>query len=246
MKRFFEQGLKLIQAIWYSEETGCVLCGGNGAPICESCTRDHLHPELGRCLRCGKLIAREKTLCLDCQEGRGPKHLKRVIAWGHYSGYLKELILDAKFGANPMRIAKIGPPFADWAIHWLPPADGILAVPMHPARLAERGFNQAEVIVSQLHWELGLPIFQGVTRIKPTPPQVSLSRQERLINVKDAFVLQEPERFQGRSVWLVDDVTTTGTTLDAVAEVLLEGGVSTVYGLCLAAGIEKILVPEFV
>ncbi|WP_088188993.1 ComF family protein [Desulfosporosinus sp. FKA] len=245
MNELVKEGIKIIRALWYLERSGCALCGRHPGPICPNCSEELLHPELSRCLRCGKLIAQERILCTDCSEGRGPKHLKKVIAWGHYTGCLKEFIRDVKFGANPMRLMQISRPLADWAIKELPLVDGILAVPMHSARLAERGFNQAEVIASRIHWELGLPILQGVKRVKATPPQVSLSRQERLLNLKDAFALQGKEPFKGRSVWIIDDVTTTGSTLDVVAEVLYEGGAKEVYGLCLAAGFEKVLVPEF-
>ncbi|MGC7871767.1 ComF family protein [Desulfosporosinus sp. SYSU MS00001] len=245
MNEFVKEGFKLIRALWYLERSGCVFCGGHPGPICPNCTRELLHPELGRCLRCGKLIVQERTLCKDCTEGKGPKYLKKVIAWGHYTGCLKEFIQNVKFGANPMRMMQISRPLADWAIRELPPVDGILAVPMHSTRLAERGFNQAELIASLIHWELGLPILQGVERFKATPPQVALSRQERLQNLKNAFALRSKEPFQGRSVWLIDDVTTTGSTLDAVAEVLYKGGAKEVYGLCLAAGFEKVLVPGF-
>ena len=101
----------------------------------------------------------------------------------------------------------IAGPFAYWAIKQLPAVDGVVAVPMHAARLAERGFNQAQVLASALHWKLGLPILQGVERIKPTPSQALLSRHDRLHNLKDAFTVREPESLRGRSVWLVDDVT---------------------------------------
>ena len=134
---------------------------------------------------------------------------------------------------------EIARPFAHWAMNQLPAVGGVIAVPMHTSRLVERGFNQAQVLASVLHWELGLPIVEGVERIKATPSQVLLSRHDRLHNLKDAFIVRQPETFRGRSVWLVDDVTTTGATLEAVAKVLRESGVKEIYGLCLAAGLEK-------
>ena len=235
--------IKITRALWYADEKVCVFCGGEHGAICPKCSTDCLHPDLRRCRGCGKLIPTEKTRCQDCEEGRGPKQLDQVTAWGYYSGGLKDFIQNVKFKAHPRRLMEIARPFSDWAISQLPAVDGLVAVPMHGTRLAERGFNQAEVITSALHWELGLPIFRGVERIVPTASQVPLSRQERLNNLKGAFSVRQPERFQGRSVWLVDDVTTTGATLEAVAEVLRQSGVQTIYGLCLAAGLEKKLVP---
>jgi len=244
LKGFWKEATKITQALWYADEQVCVFCGEKHGTICPSCTTNYLHPDLGRCLGCGKLIPPVKTHCLDCEAGKGPKQLDRVTAWGHYSGGLREFIQTIKFKAHPRRFMEISRPFSDWAISQLPVVDGIVAVPMHAARLAERGFNQAEVIASALHWELGLPIIPGVERIEATSSQVPLSRQARLHNLKGAFAVRKPEYISGRSVWLVDDITTTGATLEAVAEVLRGSGVQAIYGLCLAAGMEKKLVPS--
>ena len=243
VKAFKKEVAKITRALWYKKEEACVFCGREDGPVCPICTIDCLHPELGRCKGCGKLIAITELRCLDCNAGKGPKQLDQVTAWGHYSGGLREFIQNVKFKAHPREVMKIAPAFSDWAISKLPAVDGIVVVPMHATRLAERGYNQAEVISSALHWELGLPILSGVERIEPTASQVLLSRQERLHNLQGAFVVPQPEQLEGRSVWLVDDVTTTGATLEAVAEVLRSSGVRSIYGLCLAAGLEKKLVP---
>jgi len=243
LKELWRDVTKITRALWYADKQACLFCGKEHGPVCLECQTIYLCPELGRCRGCGKLIPLEKLNCLDCVAGKGPKQLDQVTAWGHYSGGFKEFIQTIKFKAHPRLIRKISRPFSDWAISQIPVVDGIVAVPMHITRLAERGFNQAEVITSALHWELGLPILPGVERLESRSSQVLLSRQERLHNLKGAFVVRQPEYYQGRSVWLVDDVTTTGATLEAVAEVLRESGVQAIYGLCLAAGLEKRLVP---
>lgn len=243
MKEFWKEAVKLSQTLWYEEVQTCVFCGDAGEQVCPTCITGLLHPELGRCKGCGKLILQEKKYCLDCVAGRGPKHLDQVTAWGHYTGGLRDFIQNVKFEARPRRLMEIARPFANWAISQLPAVDGVVAVPMHSSRLAERGFNQAEVLASVLHWELGLPIIEGVERIEPTSSQIMLSRQDRLHNLKDAFAVRKPWFITGRSVWLVDDVTTTGATLEAMAKVLRGSGIKEIYGLCLAAGLEKKLVP---
>jgi len=243
LKGLWREAAKLTRALWYTNEQDCVFCGEGKGPVCITCRTKYLRPELKRCKGCGKLIESEKLYCLDCVAGRGPKLMDQVTAWGHYSGGLKDLIQTIKFKAHPSLIRKISRPFSEWAISQLPVVDGIVAVPMHMTRLAERGFNQAEVITSALHWELGLPILSGVERLEQRSSQVLLSRQGRLHNLKGIFEVSQPKYFQGRSVWLIDDVTTTGATLEAVAEVLRESGVRKIYGLCLAAGLEKRLVP---
>lgn len=239
LRVFREEAAKIIRTLWYKDEQVCAFCGGEGDVVCSTCTNNYLLPNLRRCKGCGKLIHPEKTYCIDCGSGKGPKHLDLVTAWGYYSGGLKEFIQSVKFKAHPRRLLEIARPFSEWAISQLPAADGIVAVPMHASRMAERGFNQAEVISSALHWELGLPLLQGVERMLRTSSQVPLSRQERLHNLKGAFAVLQPKNFAGRSVWLVDDVTTTGATLEAVAEVLRASGVQSIYGVCLAAGLDN-------
>jgi len=239
LNRLWKGGVKITQSLWYEEIGACALCGSVGDTVCPICTTDYLHPELGRCSGCGKLILKESSICLDCAAGNGPKHLDKVTAWGHYTGGLRGFIQNVKFEARPRRLMEIVRPFANWAITQLPAVDGVVAVPMHASRLAERGFNQAAVLASALHWELGLPIIDGVQRTEPTQSQIFLSRHDRLNNLKNAFSVREPRSVTGRSVWLVDDVTTTGATLDAVAEVLRASGAQAIYGLCLAAGQEK-------
>lgn len=242
MKKYWKGAVKLTRALLYEEVQTCVLCGALGDLVCPACITEYLHPELRRCKRCGKLMLEAKIKCLDCEAGKGPKHLDQVTAWGHYSGGLREFIQKVKFEAHPQLLMKIARPFANWAISQLPAVDGVVAVPMHASRQAERGFNQAEVLASVIHWELGLPIIGGIERIRATTSQVSLSRHDRLQNLKDAFEVKEPSLFAKRSVWIVDDVTTTGATLEAVANVLSNSGAHAIYGLCLAAGFEKTLV----
>ena len=236
--QYWEEVLCFARSLWYQEEERCALCGQIGQAICPACTADYLCPELPRCQKCGKLLSEGKKLCLVCEAGNGPRQLDKVTAWGCYAGSLREFIQQVKFEARPRRLQEITRTFADWAIRQLPVPDGLVAVPMHDSRLAERGFNQTEVIASALHWELGLPIIEGIEKIKATPSQAALSRQERLWNLQDAYAVRDAAMFQGLRVWVVDDVTTTGSTLEALAEILRKSGVQRIYGLCLAAGRE--------
>jgi ComF family protein len=229
------------QSLVYEKQENCCICGETHGPICPSCDKAFFHPEMGRCQHCGKLIAEKQILCLDCREGRGPKGLDKVVAWGHYTGAWREFIHSIKFKSQPYLIKEIARPFADWAIRYLPTPDALIPVPMHPERLAERGFNQSAVLASALHWELGIPLVEGLERMTPTIPQVGLSRHDRLHNLTGAFSLSEAGREWGiteKRIWLVDDVVTTGATLEACTDVLKESGGMKIYGLALAAGLQ--------
>ena len=118
--------------------------------------------------------------------------------------------------------------------------DAIIPVPLHPRRLRFRGFNQSELLARTLAQAiapgLDIPVLaHGLTRTRYTKPQMKTdSRTERLDNLKNAFAVSDEAALQGRSIWLIDDVATTGATLEECAIVLKKAGVSSVFGIVLA------------
>jgi len=102
-------------------------------------------------------------------------------------------------------------------------------VPLHPSRLAQRGFNQSALVAGRVALRLGAPLWpSALARTRDTAPQATLPREARMANVANAFVAREPEHVCGRSVLLVDDVWTTGATLAACKKALLAAGATRV------------------
>src|SRR4030042_1209375 len=136
----------------------------------------------------------------------------------------------------------IKPPFfAEWMAeglnrYWEPDSlDLLIPVPLHPQRLRERGFNQALLLAKELSRRTGIPYFKTILKKKkPTPPQVNLSGVEREKGLRGAFHVVEKEELLGRSVLLVDDVYTTGATVNECSKVLVKGGAGKVDVLTLA------------
>jgi ComF family protein len=114
------------------------------------------------------------------------------------------------------------------------PARCLVAVPLHPARLRMRGFNQAELLAGELRGRLALfePVGKLV-RTRPTPPQVGNDRLRRFQNVKDAFEWHGPA-LGGEAMLVIDDVATTGATLEACASALRAAGSGPVTGVSVA------------
>jgi ComF family protein len=111
----------------------------------------------------------------------------------------------------------------------------VVPVPLHPSRLAERGYNQSGLLASRVARRLGAPLWpSALTRVRSGPPQATLARAARLASVRDAFVAREPEHVKGRAVLLVDDVSTSGATLDACSRALLDAGATSVFQTVLA------------
>jgi ComF family protein len=111
----------------------------------------------------------------------------------------------------------------------------VVPVPLHPTRLAQRGFNQSGLLATRIARRLGAPLWpSALTRTRDTPPQATLAREARLANVRGAFLARQPEHVAGRAVLLVDDVWTSGATLDACSHALLEAGAKVVFRTVLA------------
>jgi ComF family protein len=117
------------------------------------------------------------------------------------------------------------------ALPALPSLDGIIPVPLHPQRLREREYNQSLLLADRLSRQTGIPLVLAcLVRIRPT----SLSKKERLTNLRGAFSVAKPAHIQGKRILLVDDVFTTGTTLHECAKALRRAGCGPVFGLTLA------------
>jgi ComF family protein len=110
----------------------------------------------------------------------------------------------------------------------------VVPVPLHKKREARRGYNQAELVARYVCSRLSLPGGNSLARQKNTETQVSLTRNERVSNLQGAFVCADQEFIRGKVVILIDDVTTTGTTLAECAKVLRESGARQVWGVVVA------------
>jgi len=136
--------------------------------------------------------------------------------------------------AGPLgdRLAELSPRIAG--------ADLVLAAPLHWRRGRERGFNQAGLLAARAAKVWGLPFApQALERTKATTPQAGLSRVARLANVRGAFRVRDRRAVDGRRVVLIDDVMTTGATLDACARALKRAGASTVTAVTLARAVPE-------
>jgi ComF family protein len=114
--------------------------------------------------------------------------------------------------------------------------DAIVPVPLHPTRLREREFNQAEVLAELAAERLGLPVDNCLQRTRYTLTQTDFHREERFANLEEAFALRRGAQVDGKVLALVDDVLTTGSTADACARVLREAGASAVVVITVARG----------
>ena len=124
--------------------------------------------------------------------------------------------------------------YADQLRRW--EAEEIIPVPLHRSRRRKRGFNQAEILARELGAAAGIPVRTDVLfRVKKTSPQKSLGKKERQANLKGAFAVSGAWN-PGKNVVLIDDIYTTGATLDRAAKMLRKAGARNVYFLTISIG----------
>lgn len=209
----------------------CVTCGRGGSFLCDACLAGATPVPEPQCGLCGQPIA-GGALCVRCAEspvaGSG---LRSVFV---YAGPVQAAVRALKYHNMRVMAPPLGAAMARHLATWGIRPDVIIPVPLHPRRLRERGYNQAELLARVLGTETGVSMRPAaLERLRDTSAQARASSAgERRRNVAGAFAAREVVR--DRRALLVDDVCTTGATLSACAEALLAAGAAQVWGLTVA------------
>ncbi len=210
----------------------CVQCGTSGGWLCSVCAEQIFLVKEQVCYRCSKLSEHGKT----CERCRRHTELNGVIVATHYeSGPVRELVHKLKYeGLTDLAgilgwILFQGTVVKEWK-DWV-----VVPVPLHPSKFSSRGFNQADLLASRLAKYLKLPYqIKWLRRVRATETQTELTRSHRQVNVYKAFSARGDLR--GRKILLVDDVMTTGATLEAAAQALKDAGARQIWGVVVARG----------
>jgi competence protein ComFC len=209
----------------------CALCEKHGSFLCEAC-RDALPRAEGRRCDACWLPLRGDT-CAACAEH--PTALTRLRSVFRYEGGVRTLVQAFKFrGQSSLGKTLAAELMECYGTHGLE-ADVIVPVPLTTARRRGRGYNQAALLAAEVSRETGLPMAEALGRTGKAVPQAqSATAEERRSNVVGAFAVARAEDVAGWRVLLIDDVATTGATLNACAVELLDAGATEVIGLTLA------------
>ncbi|HVC09187.1 MAG TPA: ComF family protein [Elusimicrobiota bacterium] len=206
---------------------------GADAPLCGACLGRMKPMERPFCARCGVPSAKD-GLCVSCRAAKlSCRNIRAACLYREasvslihafkYRGRKSAALWAGAYMARALpRFPEIGRP------------DVLIPVPLHRRRLAERGYNQARLLADEIGRSAGIPTAgDGLIRVKNTKPQWTLGRQKRLENLAEAFAV-EGRNFLGLRVMLIDDVCTTGASLEGCARALLRAGAREVSGYALA------------
>ena len=214
----------------------CGGCGKTGTRWCDSCQASVQKIEPPLCPLCGQKLTRAE-LCKRCQKAV-PRYTA-LRSWAVFDGPVRNALHQLKYQRN----VGLGDVLAHslvelfQSVKW--EIDLIAPVPLGLARLAERGYNQSSLLARPFSLALNVPYRpQILIRTRETRSQVGLTAVERRLNVSGAFIAHSNWAV-GRSVLVVDDVTTSGSTLEACADALFTAGAWQVYGLTLARAVFK-------
>ena len=218
---------------------GCIIDSGHDG-VCSSCYKDLSYINYSRCIRCSKAVDEDEVLCSDCKR---TEHIyKQGYAVWKYDKVSKTLIMKLKYYGVKDIAGYIS---AEMSYHsrnlikkWNP--EVLIPVPLHISRYRKRGFNQAELIAKGIGNIYDIPVADdALIRNHKTHVQKHLNNEDRYINLKEAFAA-DPSKLKKygriRSAVIVDDIYTTGSTIDGCAAALKTCGIENVYFLCACIG----------
>ncbi len=210
----------------------CVGCGREGAFLCLSCRQSLARIVPPICPKCGRPQP-GGVLCPDCRHW--PAAIDGIRSPFRFEGVMREAIHQLKY----QNLRALTAPLAEMLWEYLMASpldvDVLVPVPLHRKRWRERGYNQARLLAQELGKLINLPLVDDVlVRRRHTPPQARTATvEERRHNIADAFACRD-NSLRDRHVLLLDDVATSGATLDACAKVLKTSGATAVWGLVMA------------
>lgn len=205
----------------------CVLCDGwvvnaRLSPLCLSCFAA-IRPLRGPfCHKCGVTIPGNllelHAVCSQCRDGSF--RFEKARSWGSYEGELRRLIQAFKFEGYSRLAAPLSDLLRDCQSEYFSDAEWIVPVPLHPERRRKRGYDQTLLLARSLSAKAGIPLSRCIRRTRNTQPQFGLDHISRRRNVRGAFELVHSKRLDGTRILIVDDVMTTGATVNELCRVL--------------------------
>ncbi len=220
----------------FNPEWQCVCCGAenfDGGYFCKDCLKTLSFNDKAICDHCGRKVIESEAYCSTCKEHMTSVDKARSVF--NYQQPVSGLIQNLKY-KNNRYLAEV---FGDYLyVIYLKNyfnADYLCYVPMTKKAERKRGYNQSQLLAKGLSIKTGVPIGEFIIKAKETERQAKLNRKERLKNLNGAFKVTDKKSVKDKTILIVDDVSTTGSTAQAIAEKLKKAGAKTVYLLTVAS-----------
>ena len=230
--------LRYVIDLLYPSKPKCDICGSVGTAVaCDICMASLDYLQGVTCLHCGKQLNEKypKSICPDCRDGIF--HYDRAYSCFAYSGMGKELIHKLKYEGKIQLSKVIAGLMEERLRNEVLSIDAIVPVPIHENKLRTRGFNQSLIIARELAGRLRKPVLDCLLRTKETKEQYNLDKAQRYLNIVDAFSVKLLyNNDKNKSILLVDDIYTTGSTVNECSRVLREFGARNIYVITAATG----------
>jgi len=221
---------------------GCPLADTDPGIVCPACISSAKPIEPPFCRQCASpftgTVTGEISVCGHCQDLHF--YFDRTVCACRTEGVVRDSILRFKYN----REMYFGRHLVDWLVgaaqQWIDwrEIDAIVPVPLHPRKLRQREFNQAEYLAAGLSKVVSVPVLKrNLRRVKDTPTQTKLDAEARMKNLRDAFAVRDEKAFKGKRLVILDDVFTTGATMDSCAKTLRGAGAREVIALAVARGV---------
>ena len=210
----------------------CVSCGKGGVFFCQKCRSKLIYLQPPLCTRCSEPI-RTGTICQKCQSQTWD--IDGIYSIFKYGGAIRQAIIQFKYENIKVLADPLSYCMAEYLRKHHLSFDIIIPVPIHKRRLRERGYNQSSLLARKLSYMTRMPVVEGVlVRTKHTPSQAKSDNvAQRRKNIKNAFTCASHD-ISGKRILLIDDVCTSGATLNSCATSLKSAGAASVWGLTLA------------
>jgi competence protein ComFC len=227
-----------ILDLFYPTDIKCIFCGNellikNRYCTCGKCFAKLPYLEkLQVCEFCGTPIDDIAPICGFCFENK-PAFLKARASF-EYNEKIKYIVNRFKYNDEKFLAKPLAEFMADEYFRNNFECDFILYTPLTLEKFQKRGYNQSELLANSLSQILDLPVKQNVHKIKNTLTQTNLNREERKINLEKAFKILKKKELRDKNILLVDDVFTTGATVQEISKLLLNSGAKAIYVLTLA------------
>lgn len=235
-RRFKERLLKILTFGLYFPRWRCNRCGREifeGGFFCKECESALPYNDKAVCNHCGRELVSPSEYCSTCKGTLVSVDKARSVF--NYRSPISGLIKKAKYDNGKYILDYFAEKLFLLYLNSGFRAETVCFVPMSKERLKKRKYNQSQILAEKVAGAINLPLADCIARVKETERQANLNRQERLKNLTDSFKVVDKKAIRGKNVLLIDDVSTTGATAEAVAAKLKKSGALRVYLLTVAS-----------